>query len=127
MSISIMDLVAKAKTTVPAITPAELLKMTMGRADVLIVDVRDYLEVADSGKIEGALHVSRGMLEFQADEATPYFNPVFSKDKTIVVYCSSGGRSALCGQALIELGYEDVRNLGAFGEWVNTGGPTENV
>ena len=126
MSISIMDLVAEARAAVPEIAPGELLVM-MGQEDVLIVDVRDHPEVADTGKIESAIHVTRGMLEFQADEATPFFDSSFSKDKTIILYCASGGRSALCGQALIALGYKDVRNLGAFSAWLNRGGPTENV
>ena len=123
MRTSIMDLVAAARKAVPAITPDEL-KTIMGRDDVLIVDVRDHPEVVATGTVQGALHVPRGMLEFLADEATPYHDAAFSRDKTIVLYCASGGRSALCGTALIDLGYTDVRNLGAFAEWERTGGPT---
>lgn len=121
MSASIMDQVAAAKQAVPAITVDEL-KAMMGREDVLIVDVRDHPEVAESGTVEGARHITRGMLEFRADEATPYYDSVFTKDKTIVLLCASGGRSALCGKALLELGYTDVRNLGGFGDWVKAGG-----
>ena len=126
MSTSIMDLVTKAKAVVPIIAPDELLTL-MDRDDILIVDVRDHPEVADSGKIQGALHVSRGMLEFRADETTPYFNEAFSKEKTVVLYCASGGRSALAGQALMDLGYSDVRNLGSFGDWVEAGGPIDQT
>ncbi|MDH3236555.1 MAG: rhodanese-like domain-containing protein, partial [Alphaproteobacteria bacterium] len=60
-----------------------------------------------------------------ADAATPYYNEAFSKDKAIVVYCASGGRAALAGKALMELGYENVRNLGAFKDWVAAGGAVE--
>ncbi len=124
MSKSIMDLVAEAKAVVPAISPDEAATM-MDRENVVIVDVRDDGEVAASGKIKGALHVPRGMLEFRADETTPYHNEALSKDKTVILYCGSGGRAALGGKALLDLGYRDVRNLGAFKDWVESGGATE--
>jgi rhodanese-related sulfurtransferase len=124
MSTSIMDMVAAAKSVVPAITPGELQSL-IGQTDVLVVDVRDHPEVAQTGKIQGALHVSRDMLEFRADEAKLHYNAAFTKDKMIVVYCASGGRAALAGQALLDLGFTNVRNLGGFGDWVNSGGPTE--
>lgn len=121
---SILDRVAEAKAVVPTVSPQELEPM-LGRDDVLVVDVRDHPEVAESGRVAGALHVTRGMLEFRADPATPYHFEEFRKDRTIVVYCASGGRSALGAKALLDLGYRDVRNLGAFGDWVNAGGPVE--
>jgi len=124
MSKSIMDVVAEAKAIVPSISPEDL-KGILGQDGVLIVDVRDAPELTDTGKVQGALNVSRGMLEFRADEATPYHNKAFAKDKTIVLYCASGGRSALAGKALMELGYQDVRNLGAFKDWVEAGGAVE--
>ena len=126
MSRSIMDAVAEAKKMVPSISP-ENLKNIMGEDNVLIVDVRDAPELADTGKVQGALNVSRGMLEFRADDSTPFHNEAFSKDKTVVLYCGSGGRSALAGKALIELGYKDVWNLGAFTDWVESGGAIENL
>ena len=67
------------------------------------------------------------MLEFLADDSTPFHNEAFSKDKTVVLYCASGGRSALAGKALIELGYKDVRNLGAFLDWVESSGAIEKL
>ena len=124
MSKSIMEVVAEAKAMVPSISPEEL-KGILGQDKVLIVDVRDAPELTDTGKVRGALNVSRGMLEFRADEATPYHNKAFAKDKTIIVYCASGGRSALAGKALMELGYQDVRSLGAFKDWVEAGGAVE--
>ena len=81
MSNSIMDRVAEAKAVVPSITPDEVGSLA-GRDDVLIVDVRDDNEVAATGKVEGAIHVSRGMLEFRADETTPLHNEAFTKEKT---------------------------------------------
>ncbi len=124
MSKSFMDLVAEAKAVVPAISPDEAATM-MDRENVVIVDVREDAELAESGKIKGALHVPRGMLESRADEATPYHDEALSKDKTVILYCGSGGRAALGGKALLDLGYRDVRNLGAFTAWVESGGATE--
>ena len=124
MSKSIMDLVAEAKAVVPEISPDEV-KAMAGREDVAIVDVRDDGEVAATGKVQGALHVTRGMLEFRADETTPYHNEALTKDKTIILYCASGGRAALGGKALLDLGYKDVRNLGGFQGWVDAGGAVE--
>ena len=126
MSRSIMEAVAEAKKMVPSISP-EKLKNIMGKDNVLIVDVRDAPELADTGKVKGALNVSRGMLEFRADGSTPFHNKAFSKDKTVVLYCASGGRSALAGRALLELGYQNVLNLGAFQNWVNAGGAIEKL
>lgn len=124
MNVSIMELVAEAKNAVMSLAPSELLDM-MKDSNVLVVDVRDHPEVAQTGKIAGAIHVTRGMLEFEADVATPYFNPVFSKEKTVVLYCASGSRSALCANALKGIGYENVRIFGGFREWLRTGGPVE--
>ena len=122
---SIMDRVKAAKQAIPGIAPDEV-KGMLGRDDVLIVDVRDGTEVAQSGKVPGAVNVSRGMIEFKADPESPYHDPqVFSKEKTVVLYCASGGRSALAGEALVDLGYTDVRNLGAFKDWVEAGGKVE--
>ena len=126
MSRSIMEAVAEAKKMVPSISP-EKLKNIMDKDNVLIVDVRDAPELADTGKVKGALNVSRGMLEFRADDSTPFHYKAFSKDKTVVLYCASGGRSALAGRALLELGYQNVLNLGAFQNWVNAGGAIEKL
>ena len=80
-----------------------------------LVDVRDPQEVAASGKVKGALNVSRGMLEFRADPDSPYHDKAFDRSKPVLVYCASGGRSALAGKTLKELGYGTVLNAGA--EW----------
>lgn len=116
-----MDQVAAAKAVVPSVSPDEALELQSNGA--LIVDVRDAPELA-AGKVPGAKHVSRGMLEFVAD-ATPYHDDEFAKDRTIVLYCASGGRSALAGKALLDLGFSDVRNLGGFKDWVEGGHAVE--
>jgi rhodanese-related sulfurtransferase len=115
------EMVTEAKRKVPGITPDEVARMD----HVLIVDVRDPAEVQASGKLPGALNVPRGMLEFRADPSSPYHDKNFDPAKTLVLYCASGGRSALAGATLQELGYSDVRNMGAFKDWADRGLPIE--
>jgi rhodanese-related sulfurtransferase len=124
MASSVQQMLAAARAEVPAIAPKEAAQL-LGRESVLIVDVRDAPEVQASGKVKGAVNVSRGMLEFRADPESPYHDPAFSKDKTVILYCASGGRSALAGATLKQLGYRDVRNLGAFKDWAESGGAVE--
>jgi rhodanese-related sulfurtransferase len=121
MATNIKQMMEQANSVVPRISPAELGEMEK-RTDVLVVDVRDAPEIEQSGKVAGAVHVSRGMLEFRADPDSPYHDKNFTKDKTIIVYCASGGRSALSGKTLKDLGYDHVYNLGAFKDWVEAGG-----
>src|SRR5258708_9399536 len=97
----------------------------MSKGDVVVVDVRDAPELATGGKIKGAVHVPRGMLEFRADPESPYHNPALRKEKTVVLYCASGGRSALAGKTLQELGYKSVYNAGAFKDLAEAGLETE--
>jgi rhodanese-related sulfurtransferase len=124
MPATVKDLLAAANAVVPKVTPAEALDM-MAKGNTLVVDVRDGTEVAATGKVAGAVHVSRGMIEMRADPATPYYDKNFSPDKTIILYCASGGRSALSGKTLKDMGYEKVFNLGQFKEWVESGGDVE--
>jgi rhodanese-related sulfurtransferase len=124
MTTSVKTLIEEANAVVPRISLAEAQEMAQ-RRDVLWLDVRDAGEVAQSGKVEGALNVSRGMLEFRADPTSPYHDKSFSRDRAIIVYCASGGRSALAGKALKDLGYAEVYNLGAFKDWVEGGGRVE--
>src|SRR3546814_1686210 len=113
MNQSIMDKVAEAKRAVPAISLEEAAGL-LGRKDVLFVDVRDAEETAQTGTIQGAVKVSRGMLEFRADDTTLYHNPAFPRDKQVILYCASGGRSALAGKALHDMGSGADRNMGGL-------------
>jgi rhodanese-related sulfurtransferase len=121
---SVKELLAAANAAVPRISPAEA-KGLVGTPGVLFLDVRDGTEVAASGKVQGAMHVSRGLLEFKADPESPSHDPAFGQAKTIVLYCASGGRSALAGKTLKDMGYGDVRNLGGFKDWAEAGGAVE--
>jgi rhodanese-related sulfurtransferase len=124
MAKSAKDLVEAANAVVPRIS-VERAQELIAKGNTLVVDVRDAPEVEQSGKVAGAVHVPRGMLEFRADPESPYHDQNFAKDKTVIVYCASGGRSALSGQALKELGYAEVYNLGAFKDWAEAGGAVD--
>ena len=121
MATSIKHMLEAANAVVPRVTPAQAREM-VAKENALVVDVRDAPEVAQSGKVAGAIHVSRGMLEFRADPESPYHDKNFARDKPIILYCASGGRSALSGKVLKDLGYDRVYNLCAFKEWAESGG-----
>jgi len=121
MTTSLKQLIDAANAAVPRIAPAQAQAMVASGA-ATIVDVRDAPEVEKSGKAAGAVHVSRGMLEFRADPDSPYHDKHFRKDHPIILYCASGGRAALSGKVLKDLGYAEVYNLGAFKDWVENGG-----
>ncbi|WFU48615.1 rhodanese-like domain-containing protein [Sinorhizobium terangae] len=124
MAKNVKDLLAEANSAVPKLSPTEAAEK-MRSGDVLIVDVRDPTEVQQTGKIKGAVNVSRGMLEFRADPESQYHNPAFQKDKTVLLHCASGGRSALAGKTLQDMGYTAVFNIGGFKELVDAGIDTE--
>jgi rhodanese-related sulfurtransferase len=124
MPTTVKDLLAAARAAVPAITPAEAADLVKN-ASALIVDVRDGTEVAASGKIKGALAISRGLLEFRADPDLPTHDPALRKDRPVILYCGSGGRAALAGKTLLDMGFADVRNAGGFKAMVDAGLPTE--
>jgi rhodanese-related sulfurtransferase len=122
--VGVKDMLAEANAAVQKLSPAEAAEKMRGE-DVLVVDVRDANEIQQTGRLQGAFNVSRGMLEFRADPESPYHNPAFSRDKTVLVHCASGGRSALAGKALREMGYTKVFNIGGFKELSEAGIPTE--
>src|ERR1700675_973425 len=116
MATSVKQMMEAANAAVPKITPAQAKEM-IARGNTLVVDVRDGTEVAVSGKVAGAVHVSRGMLEFRADPESPYHDTNFDKDKAVILYCASGGRAALAGKLLKDMGYDKVYNVGGFKDW----------
>lgn len=124
MPLRLKQMMDAANASVPRITPSDAREM-IAKGNTLVLDVRDGTEVAASGKIAGALHVSRGLLEFRADPDSPAHDKNFHEDKTILVYCGSGGRAALSGKLLKDMGYDHVYNLGGFKDWVDSGGEVE--
>ncbi|KIZ45204.1 MULTISPECIES: rhodanese-like domain-containing protein [Rhodopseudomonas] len=123
---TVQMMVAEADAEVPRISPADA-KALLGQPNVLFLDVREPAELAAAGKVQGALSVPRGLVEFRADPASPLHDAAFDRAKTVIAYCASGGRSALVGKTLKDMGYSDVRNLGAFKGWLDADGATEKV
>ena len=117
------DMLAAAKAVVPTISVEEA-KRLVGSPNVVFLDVRDGTEVA-LGKVKGALHVQRGLLESKVDPASPGYVKEITPEKTLITYCASGGRAALAGQTLKQMGYTKVLNLGKFQDWKDGGGETE--
>ena len=97
-----------------------------GRDDVVFVDLRDIRELAREGRMPGAVHCPRGMLEFWIDPESPYHKPVFAEDKRFVFFCAGGWRSALAAQTAQHMGLKPVAHIkGGFGDWKKEGGPVE--
>ena len=126
MPTNVKDLLAAANAEVPRVTPEEAQRMAVDQ-NAVIVDVRDLTELQTSGKIPGSVHIPRGMLEFRADADTQYHDSNLRKDRPVILHCASGGRSALAGQTLKQMGYTQVYNLGGFKDWVDAGGDVEKT
>ena len=100
----------------------------LGADDVVCVDLRDIRELQREGKIPGAFHAPRGMLEFWVDPDSPYYKDVFGQPKRFVFYCQSGWRSALATQAVQRMGLQRTCHIGGgFAGWKAAGGPVEVV
>jgi rhodanese-related sulfurtransferase len=115
------NLVAEAKARIANLTPADV-AAEIEAGDVLLVDVREPEELRQSGSLPGAVHAPRGMLEFYADPTTAYHRPEFDPARRTILYCASGGRSALATDALQALGYDRVAHLeGGLKAWREAG------
>jgi rhodanese-related sulfurtransferase len=120
-----MSMVEAAKRELEEIEAAEAVKLA-GRDDVVLVDIRDIRELSRDGKVSGAFHAPRGMLEFWIDPASPYFKPLFGEDKKFVFFCAGGLRSALAAKTAQDMGLKPVAHiLGGFKAWKAAGGPVE--
>jgi rhodanese-related sulfurtransferase len=114
-------LVAEAKAQIENLSAAEVVG-ELQRGDVLLVDLREPEERVAHGVIRGALHAPRGMLEFSADPTSAYHRPEFAPDRRTILYCASGGRSALAATAMQQLGYTRVAHLnGGLKAWREAG------
>lgn len=97
----------------------------VGDENILFVDVRETQEVESSGGLPGSVHVPRGLLEFIADPESPMHKSELSSGRQLVLYCASGGRSALAAKTLQDMGLSDVCHIaGGFTAWIDIGGPT---
>jgi len=93
--------------------------------EITLIDVRDQSEIAQTGKAKGAIHIPLFLLNSKADPRHPEFHPGLSIDKPVAVYCASGARSQMAGQALAQFGFNEVYNLGGLFHWQAAGGAVE--
>jgi rhodanese-related sulfurtransferase len=127
MKIGYQQLIEEAEKEIETLDTAAAAEL-VGNDDVVFVDIRDVREVQRTGKIPGAMHAPRGMLEFWVDPDSPYAKEEFAQDKTFVLYCQSGWRSALATQQLQRMGLEKIAHVGGgFGGWTEAGQPVEEV
>jgi rhodanese-related sulfurtransferase len=122
---SVRSLVEAAESEIDNLSVEQAMNLH-GRDDVVLVDIRDIRELQREGRVPGAFHCPRGMLEFWIDPESPYHKDVFAQDKTYVFFCAGGMRSALAAQTAKRMGLKPVAHIrGGFGAWKKSGGPIE--
>jgi rhodanese-related sulfurtransferase len=122
---SVRSLVDAAEKEIENLTVEQAVGLH-GREDVVLVDIRDIRELQRDGRVPGAFHCPRGMLEFWIDPESPYHKAVFAQAKTYVFFCAGGLRSALAAQTAQMMGLKPVAHIrGGFGAWKKAGGPIE--
>lgn len=120
-------LVEEANAEIEAISARDAAAL-LGDEGTVIVDIRDPRELEREGKIPGAFHAPRGMLEFWIDPESPYHKPVFASGKSFVFYCAGGLRSALATKTAQDMGLAPVSHIdGGFGAWKEAELPIEKV
>jgi rhodanese-related sulfurtransferase len=119
-------LLAEANAKIETLSVDEAIPLA-GRDDVVFVDLRDPRELEREGRLPGAVHCPRGMLEFWVDPESPYHKPVFAQDKRFVFFCAGGWRSALAAATAGDMGLKPVAHVeGGFSAWKKAGGPVED-
>jgi rhodanese-related sulfurtransferase len=127
LKVSVKTLVENARREIKEYSATEAISLAKD-PKVLLVDIRDPRELAREGKIPGALHAPRGMLEFWIDPESPYYKPVFGEDKQFVLFCAGGLRSALTAKTLQDMGLSPVAHVvGGYAAWKEAGGAVEAV
>ena len=117
-------MLGKANAEIDTVS-AEKAREYVGDENILFVDVRETQEVENSGGLPGSVHVPRGLLEFIADPESPMHKSELSSGRQLVLYCASGGRSALAAKTLQDMGLPNICHIaGGFTAWVDIGGPT---
>ncbi|MGQ0847115.1 MAG: rhodanese-like domain-containing protein [Sporichthyaceae bacterium] len=125
MAQSVSDMVKAAKARIENLD-ADAVEKELAEG-ALLIDLRESEELAANGKIPGAVHIPRGMIEFSADAASPYHVDGLDPEARIVLHCAAGGRSALAAAALQDMGFTNVAHLeSGFGGWKDAGKPVEN-
>ena len=110
-------LLDEANAEIETLSPQEAAKL-LGDDNVAFVDLRDPRELQREGRISGAHHCPRGMLEFWIDPDSPYHKPLFASGKSFVFFCAGGWRSALATKTAQDMGLSPVKHIeGGFGAW----------
>lgn len=123
---SVADLVAEAEAEITALTPSQVQARIAGDNPPVLIDIRDVRELSASGRINGAVHAPRGMLEFWADPESPYHRDVFSQNENFVLFCAAGWRSALATKTLQDMGMTGLAHMdGGFTAWAEAGLPID--
>lgn len=121
------QLLDEADAEIEAVSPAQA-AVLLDDTNIVFVDLRDPREVEREGRIPGAFHCTRGMLEFWIDPESPYHKPVFASGKTFVFYCAGGWRSALATKTAQDMGLEPVKHIeGGFTAWKAAELPVETT
>ncbi|WP_099825777.1 rhodanese-like domain-containing protein [Oceaniglobus indicus] len=121
----VSEMVADAKRRITTLSISDA-RARVEAGEAVMIDIRDPRELARDGRVPGAIHVPRGMLEFWFDPASPYHRPVLATDKTLILFCAAAARSALSTVTLMEMGFEKVAELeGGFKGWRDSGAPVE--
>jgi rhodanese-related sulfurtransferase len=127
ITVHVGDLVAAAEGEIENLPVAEAIKLH-GSGDATFVDLRDIRELNRDGRLPGAFHCPRGMLEFWIDPHSKYYKPVFGANRKFVFFCAAGSRSALATQMAQRMGLRPVAHIaGGFGAWKAAGGPVETA
>ncbi len=127
IKIGFKEMVRRAEAEIETISAAQALAAAT-REETLFVDLRDIRELQREGKIPGARHVPRGMLEFWIDPQSPYHKPLFTEERRFVFYCNLGWRSALATQVAQQMGLENACHIaGGFEAWKAAGGAVEEL
>jgi rhodanese-related sulfurtransferase len=125
IKVSVDSLIAAAEREIENLEVADAIGLH-GRDDVVFIDIRDIRELTRDGRVPGAFHCPRGMLEFWVDPQSKYHKREFAQDKRYVLFCAAGARSALATLTVQRMGLEPVAHIkGGFGAWKAAGGPVE--
>ena len=120
------QLVTEANSVIDTVSVADAMVMH-GDRDVVFVDIRETVELQQSGSVSGAMHAPRGFLEFMADPESPLHKPELASGARLLLFCASGGRSALAAKTLVDMGVENVAHIaGGFAAWQEADGPIDS-
>ena len=122
MQIKSLDmLLEEANKQIKRLSFDESLEMIKNK-NTIIVDVREESEVISLGVIKNAIHIPRGLIEFQLSPHSPNNPNSIDQNTNLLIYCAGGYRSALAAKTLSDIGFKNVYNIGGYQDWIDNGG-----